>query len=452
MKTNRETYQMDMLNGSLLDKILLFALPLAASSILQQLFNSADVAVAGRFAGSNALAAVGGNAPVIGLFVNLFVGLSVGANVVVANYIGQGKQEKINEAIHAIFSIALLSGLFLLVVGQITAKFILVLIDVPKDVLPLATIYLRIYFIGMPFAMIYNFGAAILRSSGDSKRPLIYLTLSGILNVCLNLIFVILLHLSVVGVATATFVANVVTATLVWHHFCKEEGIFKLDPKKMSLHKEHVIQILKIGVPAGLQGIVFSLSNVCIQAAINGFGNHAIAGSSAAMNYEYFTFYVTSAFGQAAVTFTAQNYGAGRLDRCKKVLRYAMFLGILGTGVMCFIFTLFRYFFVGIYTNDPIDIKYALVRMIHVEMLEFMTCLYEITGGALRGMGRSLLPAILTVFGSCVLRLVWLGTVFQRFPTFEMLLNVYPITWTITSILVIGAYFIVRKQAKFIAE
>lgn len=448
MKVNRETNQMDMLNGSLLDKILLFALPLAASSILQQLFNSADVAVAGRFAGSNALAAVGGNAPVIGLFVNLFVGLSVGANVLVANYIGQGKQENVNEAIHTIFAIAILSGLSLLVVGLITAKYILVLIDVPKDVLPLASVYLRIYFIGMPFAMIYNFGAAVLRSIGDSKRPLLYLTLSGILNVCLNLIFVIIFHLSVVGVATATLVANAVNAALIWRHFRKEEGVFHLEPKKLSFHKEHVVQILKIGVPAGLQGIVFSLSNVCIQAAINGFGNHAIAGSSAALNYEYFTFYVTSAFGQAAVTFTAQNYGAGQLKRCRKVLRYAMMLGVIGTGVMCVVFTLGKYFFVGIYTNEPLDIQFAVVRMIHVESLEFLPCFYEITGGALRGMGRSLLPAILTVFGSCVLRLIWLFTVFQRFPTFKMLLNVYPITWIITSVLVIGAYFIVRKQVE----
>lgn len=415
--------QMDMLNGPLLKKILFFALPLAASSILQQLFNSADVAVVGRFAGSKSLAAVGGNTPVISLLINLFVGLSVGANVVIGNYIGQGKKEKVKESVHTVMAI-----------------------NTPDEVLPLAMLYLRIYFVGMPFVMVYNFGAAVLRSIGDTKRPLYALIVSGIINICLNLVLVIVFKLDVAGVAIATVIADCVSASLVTYFLMTGDEMVRFNPKKMSLKKEQVIKIIKIGAPAGLQGVVFSVSNVCIQSAINGFGTKAIAGSSAALNYEYFTYYVINAFNQTTVTFTSQNYGAKKLERCKKAFRLCLVWGMAITGIMSLIFVLFKEFFAGVYTADSQAIDYAVIRMVHVLLLELLTGTYEISGGAMRGMGYSLVPALLTVVGCCGFRVAWLYTVFKICPTFSMLMNVYPATWVITGALVMGAYLIIRKR------
>lgn len=446
MKNKARSGQMDMLHGSLLDKILWFALPLAASSVLQQLFNSADAAVAGRFAGSQALAAVGGNAPVVSLIINLFVGMSVGANVIIATYIGQKDEKRVHEAVHTVYVMALILGIIMLLMGQIIAKPILALIHTPSDVINLATLYLRIYFCGMPCVMIYNFGAAILRSVGDTKKPLYCLILSGVINVILNVFFVVICNLSVAGVAIATIIADTVSAMLVTWFLIRSDSVVKLNVKKLTLKKEYVKKVVQIGAPAGLQGAVFSVSNVCIQAGINSFGTAAIAGSAAALNFEYFTYFTTNAFGQAAVTFVSQNYGAKQYDRCKKALRLSMLSGMIITAIMCFIFVAGRSTFVGIYTNDPAAIQYGVVRMVVVELFEFFVGFYEIPGGALRGLGHSLLPAILTVFGSCGLRIVWIYTVFQKFHTFPVLMAVYLVTWTVTSILVLIAYFYVTRK------
>lgn len=437
---------MDMLHGSLLDKILLFALPLAASSILQQLFNSADAAVAGRFAGSQALAAVGGNAPVVSLIINLFVGMSVGANVIIANYIGQKNTKKVHEAVHTVYIMALVLGIVMMMMGQLIARPILILINTPSDVINLATLYLRIYFCGMPCVMIYNFGAAILRSVGDTKRPLYCLLISGVINVVLNVFFVVLCHLSVAGVAIATVIADTVSAGLVTWFLIRSNDIIKLNLRELTLKKEYIKKVVQIGAPAGLQGAVFSVSNVCIQAGINSFGTAAIAGSAAALNFEYFTYFSTNAFGQAAVTFVSQNYGARQFERCKKALRLSLISGMIVTAFMSIIFVAGRTPFISIYTNDSAAIQYGIVRMAIVEMFEFIACLYEIPGGALRGIGHSLLPAILTVFGSCGLRIVWIYTVFHKFHTFQVLMSVYLVTWIVTSILVLGAYTIVTKK------
>ena len=446
MQSKKRSRQMDMLHGSILDKILLFALPLAASSILQQLFNSADAAVAGRFAGSQALAAVGGNAPVVSLIINLFVGMSVGANVIIANYIGQKNTKKVHEAVHTVYIMALVLGIVMMMMGQLIARPILILINTPSDVINLATLYLRIYFCGMPCVMIYNFGAAILRSVGDTKRPLYCLLISGVINVVLNVFFVVLCHLSVAGVAIATIIADTVSAGLVtWFLICSND-IIKLNLRELTLKKEYIKKVVQIGAPAGLQGAVFSVSNVCIQAGINSFGTAAIAGSAAALNFEYFTYFSTNAFGQAAVTFVSQNYGARQFERCKKALRLSLISGMIVTAFMSIIFVAGRTPFISIYTNDSAAIQYGIVRMAIVEMFEFIACLYEIPGGALRGIGHSLLPAILTVFGSCGLRIVWIYTVFHKFHTFQVLMSVYLVTWIVTSILVLGAYTIVTKK------
>lgn len=446
MQSKKRSRQMDMLHGSLLDKILLFALPLAASSILQQLFNSADAAVAGRFAGSQALAAVGGNAPVVSLIINLFVGMSVGANVIIANYIGQKNTKKVHEAVHTVYIMALVLGIVMMMMGQLIARPILILINTPSDVINLATLYLRIYFCGMPCVMIYNFGAAILRSVGDTKRPLYCLLISGVINVVLNVFFIVLCHLSVAGVAIATIIADTVSAGLVTWFLIRSNDIIKLNLRELTLKKEYIKKVVQIGAPAGLQGAVFSVSNVCIQAGINSFGTAAIAGSAAALNFEYFTYFSTNAFGQAAVTFVSQNYGARQFERCKKALRLSLISGMIVTAFMSIIFVAGRTPFISIYTNDSTAIQYGIVRMAIVEMFEFIACLYEIPGGALRGIGHSLLPAILTVFGSCGLRIVWIYTVFHKFHTFQVLMSVYLVTWIVTSILVLGAYTIVTKK------
>ena len=426
--------QMDMLNGSIFDKILLFALPLAISSILQQLFNSV------------ALAAVGSNSSVISLLINLFVGISVGANVVIANYIGQGKTEKIQDAVHTVMIVSLISGVFLLVLGLMIARPILEIMGTPENVIDLAVLYLHIYFLGMPFLMIYNFGAAVLRSKGDTKRPLYCLIISGVINACLNLLFVIVFKLSVAGVAIATVIADGVSAVLIICFLMNEEETIRLRLNKLKIKKSELIKVIKIGVPAGLQGVVFSVSNVCIQTAINSFGSDAVAGSATGLNFEYFTYFTISAFVQAAVTFTSQNYGARNFKRCKKIFVYSMISSVVICGLMSTIFVVWRDFFAEIYTTDKAVLEYASIRMVHVLLFECLASSYEIGGAALRGLGYSMTPAVLTVLGSCVFRLIWIYTVFNKFRSFEMLMNVYPVSWIITGIAVLIAYAIVRKK------
>lgn len=439
--------KMDMLHGSLLDKILLFALPLAASSILQQLFNSADIAVVGRFAGSQAQAAVGSNSSVINLLINLFVGLSVGANAVIANYIGQRQKEKIRDAVHTVIVIALISGVFLLVLGVVIARPILVLMNTPENILEQAIVYLRIYFLGMPFIMFYNFGSAILRSKGDTKRPLYCLIISGVINLILNLILVIQFNLGVAGVAIATVISNVVSSGLILSFLLKEEESFRLYLNKLSLKKSPLFHVLRIGVPAGIQSMVFSLSNVCIQTAINSFGSDAVAGSTDALNFEYFTYFTITAFSQTAVTFTSQNFGARKDDRCKKVFRLCMTSSVIITGIMCAIFIIGRNSFIRIYTVDKAVIEFALIRMVHVLTFEWLASSYEISASALRGMGYSMLPAIITILGTCCFRLIWIYTIFVKYPSFDMLMSVYLVSWIITGTAMLTAYFILRKKA-----
>lgn len=447
MKQKENARQMDMLHGSLLNKILLVALPLAASSMLQQLFNAADTAVVGRFAGSEALAAVGGTSAVISLLINLFVGLSVGANVVIANYIGQGKTDKIQGAVHTSLSLALASGLLLLVVGLVTAEPILRLINTPAEVLDLAVEYLMIYYVGMPFIMIYNFGSAILRSIGDTRKPLYCLLASGVVNVGLNLLLVIVFQMSVAGVAIATVISNIISAGMIFIFLLKTDERIRLHVKKLAFHKEQTVRILRIGVPAGLQGAVFSVSNVCIQTAVNGFGASATAGSAAALNYEYFTFFLINAFSQAAVTFTSQNFGAGEFSRCKRIFKLTLISGIIGTVCMSMVFVIWRDFFAGIFTTSEQAMEFATSRMLHVLSLYFLLPIYEITSGVLRGMCYSMLPAMLTILGTCVLRIAWIYTVAEWIPEFGMLMNVYPVSWVVTCVLVITAYMVIRKKA-----
>ena len=438
--------EVDMTHGPLAKKILMFAIPLAVSSMLQQMFNAADIAVVGRFTNPQAMAAVGSNGSVIGLMVNLFVGMSVGANVVIGTLLGASHREEISSAVHTIISVALLSGFLLLAVGNLAARPILTLMGAPEDVISLAVVYLRIYFCGMPGIMIYNFGSAILRSRGDSLRPFVSLTLAGILNVLLNLVFVVGFHLSVVGVALATIISNYISAGMIIYFLLHEEDEFRLDFRKLTIKKRHLLRMLQIGLPAGLQGTVFSLSNVVIQSAINSFGADCIAGMTASQNFEFISYCLMNGFAQAALTFTSQNYGAGDSERCKKVWRISMGMG-MGFGVLLIgIFLLGRHQIIRIFTTDPKVIEFALIRVRNALVLHFLCGCYEITGGALRGLNRSMVPALIAIFGTCVIRFIYVLVIFPVFGTIEVLIRVYPITWAITSVIMTLAYLQVREK------
>ena len=445
--------EMDMLHGSLAGKLILFAIPLAFSSILQQLFNSADVAVVGRFAGSAALAAVGSCVALVGIFVNLIVGLSVGPNAALANLIGQGQRERISGMVHTILTFGIALGVVLMGLGFLTARTVLEASGTPESVINEALLYIRIYFIGVPFMTIYNFGAAILRSYGDTKRPMCYLIISGTVNVVLNLIFVIGFDLGVEGVAISTSVSNMLSTAMVLTHLYRKEDEFQFRFHKMCVIWKDLKRILMIGIPAGIQGAIFSVSNVFIQSGINTFGEDAIAGSSLALNFEYFTYDIGSAFAQAAVTFTSQNFGAGNLKRCKKIFWLCLIFGVGFTEILSIIFMIWDDFFVSIYTISDAVAVYGLIRMHHVCSMEGLTATYEVESAALRGLEKSLEPSIITILGTVVFRMIWMATVFKWIPTYEMLMNVYISSWVFTGGLIFIVYVLhMRKLEKEFAK
>lgn len=445
--------EMDMLHGGLAGKLILFAIPLAFSSILQQLFNSADVAVVGRFAGSAALAAVGSCVALVGIFVNLIVGLSVGPNAALANLIGQGQRERISGMVHTILTFGIALGVVLMGLGFLTARTVLEASGTPESVINEALLYIRIYFIGVPFMTIYNFGAAILRSYGDTKRPMYYLIISGTVNVVLNLVFVIGFDLGVEGVAISTSVSNMLSTAMVLTHLYRKEDEFQFRFHKMCVLWKDLKRILMIGIPAGIQGAIFSVSNVFIQSGINTFGEDAIAGSSLALNFEYFTYDIGSAFAQAAVTFTSQNFGAGNLKRCRKIFWLCLIFGVGFTEILSIIFMIWDDFFVSIYTISDAVAVYGLIRMHHVCSMEGLTATYEVESAALRGMGKSLEPSIITILGTVVFRMIWMATVFKWIPTYDMLMNVYISSWVFTGGLIFIVYVMhMRKMEKQFAK
>ncbi len=436
----------NLLEGSLWDKILFFAIPLAASSILQQLFNSADVAVVGHFAGNEALAAVGSNGPVINLIVNLFVGLSIGANVLTARLIGEKDEERISQAVHTSVLVAVLSGLFLAVLGFFISRPMLELMGAPDDVIDLAALYLKIYFLGMPFQMLYNFEAAILRSKGDTKRPLFCLLAAGVVNILLNLFFVIVMRMSVAGVAIATVISQIVSSGILLYLLLHEDGFLRLDLQKLRINKSILLTMAQIGVPAGLQGMVFSFSNVCIQSEINRLGSLTVAACSAALNFETFIYYVVNAFGQASVTFIGQNYGAMKLDRCVKSVRWCLLLGGVFTVCMSGAILLFADTLIFFYTPDKAVAEIAVVRMRCVIVWELFSLAMDVFSGSMRGYGYSLIPAIISIIGACGLRVLWVYTIYRANPGFVRLMIIYPISWAATAASDAIAYFIIKRR------
>ena len=423
---------MDMLNGGLAGKLILFAIPLAFSSILQQLFNTADVAIVGRFAGDQALAAVGSCVAFVDVYVNLIVGLAVGPNAVIANMIGQKQRNEISSTVHTVMTFGVVLGMAFMLEGMLSARIVLEVSGTPEEVMNEALVYIWIYLIGMPFMVVYNFGAAIMRSYGDTKRPMYYLIVSGITNVILNLILVIYFKLGVAGVAIATTMSNLLSMLLVMIHLYKKEDEFQFRFRRMCMKWKPLKKVLMVGIPAGVQGGIFALSNVFIQSGINSFGADAIAGSSLASNFEYFTYDISAAFGQAAVTFVSQNYGAGNIKRCKKIFWLCMLFGFGFTEILSVIFMIWDSFFVGIYTTSSAVAYYALLRMHHICSLEGLTATYEVESATLRGMGKSVEPSIIIILGTVVFRMIWLVTIFRQIHTFVMLTNVYVVSWIFT--------------------
>lgn len=443
-----QSNEIDMLHGPLLKKILLFALPLAASSLLQELFNSVDVAVVGHFVGSNALAAVGSNAPVIGLLINLFVGVSMGACAVLSHHIGTQNVERIRRTVNTVGLVALISGIFLLFLGWVGARPILTWMGTPPDVLPDAVMYLRVYFLGMPFIMIFNFGSAILRSVGDTRRPLYILVAAGVLNTVLNLIFVVFFQLGVLGVAIATGFANLLSALLIIRVLRREDEPYRLHFDQMRIHTRELAHMLRIGLPAGVQGVIFSISNVVVQSSINGFGSDAIAGSAAALNFEYYCYFIIQGFNGAAISFIAQNYGAGKLDRVHRVFWICMGLSVLFCGTFNTIFATWSDFFLNFFSETSGVHQYGRIRMHIVLALQFLACSYEIAGSSMRGMGWSLTPAVLTIFGTCLLRIVWVYFMTPQWGSFNALMLVYPVSWLLTGSMVVIAYWLVVRRKR----
>ena len=409
-----KSYEIDMCNGPILAKLLRFAVPLMCSSMLQLLFNAADVIVVGRFAGDNSLAAVGSNSSLIALLTNLFLGLSIGANILAAKHFGAKDDAGLSKTVHTAMLLGLCSGLILTVVGVAGARQILIWMQCPANVLDLATLYLRIYFAGMAATMLYNFGAALLRAVGDTQRPLFYLFFAGIVNVVLNLFFVIVMKLDVAGVALATVISQCISAALVVRCLMREQGAIHLDLHSLGFDKIKLRQILQVGLPAGVQGILFSLSNVVIQASINGFGETVMAGNSAASNIENFIYVALNAFYQANVSFTSQNMGAGNYHRIWKILiRVEGCVLVLGLALGGLTY-LFGPQLLSLYSPSPAVIEAGLVRLKIVAVTYVLCGFMDSCVGTLRGIGYSVLPMIVTLVGACALRLVWISVLFQH--------------------------------------
>jgi len=449
MATDALKTNMDMLNGPLGRKILRFAVPLAATSILQQLFNAADIAVVGQFAGDKALAAVGANTFVINMLINLFVGISVGVNVVVANSIGAQSYRAITRSVHTSVIVSFISGILLSFIGVFFARPILSAISTPTDVLDLAVRYLQVYFAGIPFVMLYNFVAAILRGKGDTKRPLYVLLATGAINVLLNVLFVAGFGMSVTGVALATVIANALSAGTLFYFLLHEVGPFKLEFWKLKITPVFLGRIMRVGLPAGLQGVVFSFSNVCLQSAINSLGSATVAASAAALTYEFIVYYWLNSFSHACVTFVGQNYGAKNLERCRSAVRWTILLATTSTFALSMLCCYFAKPLLSLYTSDPEIIATGSIRMYVVVGVLFINVFLDVFSGALRGMGQSLAPALTCVVGVCGIRILWVIFVFPQYRSFASLMVVYPLSWITTIMVLVGIYIYRVKHTRF---
>lgn len=445
------TNETDMTEGPLLKKIILYTLPIILTGILQLLFNAADLVVVGRFGSDTSVAAVGATSAIINLITNLFIGLSVGAGVAVAHGLGAGKSDEVHKTVHTAIPIAIVSGIILTVIGVCGSRTFLELMGTPDDVINLSTTYMKIYFIGITASMIYNFGSAILRAAGDTKSPLIYLAVAGIFNVILNLIFVIAMKMDVAGVATATTVSQTVSAILILRAMMQRNDACKLILKKMRFYRRQILRIIQIGIPAGIQGSLFSISNVIIQSSINSFGSVVMSGNAAAGNIEGFVYISMNSFSQTSINFTARNYGAGKFDRLYKIM-WLCLASVFVTGLTLGLTArLLGENLLSIYIPDkPEDISYGLIRMTYICIPYFLCGLMDVTTGLLRGINCSLLPMIISVIGVCVFRIVWIYTVFRipEYHTLPSLYISYTISWTMTFLTELIIFILMLKKLR----
>lgn len=443
---NAKKYEIDMCSGPLFGKILLFYIPLMLSGILQLLFNAADIVVVGRFVGSEALAAVGSTSSLINLLVNVFIGLSVGANVLAARFFGAGKKEELSDMVHTAIATSLVSGIFLIFLGVLLARPALLLMETPENVIDQAVLYMRIYFIGMPATMAYNFGSAILRAAGDTKRPLYYLFAAGVVNVVLNLFFVIVCGLGVAGVAIATVISQVISAALVIRCLALSDSDYKLDLKRLRIVPDKLLRMVQIGVPAGLQGALFSVSNVLIQSSVNSFGSVAMAGNTAASNIEGFVYTSMNAFHQTAISFTGQNYGARNYKRIGRILLICQLL-VIAVGLL---FGNAAYLLgdklLLLYSSEPEVITYGLLRMSIICTTYCLCGMMDVMVGSLRGMGYSVMPMLVSLTGACLFRILWIYTVFQEIPTLQCLYWSYPVSWGLTFLAHLLCFVVVYRK------
>lgn len=446
MKKISSKYEIDMCNGPLFKKILIFSLPLMLTGILQLLYNAADIIVVGRYAGSVSLAAVGSTSSLINLIVNVFVGLSIGTSVVVSQNYGAERKKDVSETVHTSIAISIISGVAVGIFGVIMAKPLLCLMGTPDDVLNLAALYMRIYFAGMPATMVYNFGSAILRAVGDTRRPLYFLSIAGVVNVVLNLFFVIVFNMGVAGVALATVIAQCISVALVIGCLLKAEGSIKLIPKNIKIHKDKLIQIAKIGLPAGIQGSIFAISNVLIQSAVNSFGSIVMAGNAAAANIEGFVYTSMNAIYQTSLTFTGQNMGAKKYRRVNKVFLICTAFVVVVGGALGGLAYFGSKGLLSIYSVDPKVIEMGMLRMSIICTTYFLCGFMDVLVGSLRGMGKSILPMLVTILGVCGIRILWIYTVFAQHRTLTTLYISYPISWMVTAAIHLICYIVVVRK------
>lgn len=447
--TEKKSSKVDMINGALAPKIFKYTIPLAFTAILQQLFNAADVAVVGRFVGKEAMAAVGSNAAVVGLMVNLFLGISLGANVVIAHASGQKNDERISKAVHTSVLLALLGGVVMMILGEIIAKPLVEMLGVPLEVMDMSINYLRIYLVGMPVIFLYNFESAIFRSRGNSKLPLTALIISGIINVILNLVFVIVFGMDVDGVAWATVISNFISSGILFICLLRTEDKVRIDFRKFGIDLEVLVKILKIGVPSGVQGMVFSLSNIVVQSAINSLGATVMAASSAAFYCEVIAYNVMNAYGQACTTFVGQNYGAGQNERCRNVLKTTLLLSFFSTAFVCVLILLMGHQVLGLFNKEPEVISTGMIRLKFIFFAYIFSFAQECFTGYLRGFGISAVPAAATLIGVCGMRVFWIFTVFKKYPSFSTIMMVYPISLGLVAILILLMAAIIKPSRKF---
>lgn len=444
MKKNK--YEIDMCNGTIMDKLISFALPLMLSGMLQLMFNAVDIIVVGRFSGSRALAAVGSTTALINVFTNLFIGISLGANVLAARFYAAGKEKEMSDTVHTAITIAIISGLIMAFVGLIFSKGALELMDTPEDVIGQAALYMRIYFIGMPFFMLYNYGAAILRAVGDTRRPLVFLIVAGVTNALMNMFLVIVFHMGVAGVAIATVISQLISCFLVLRCLYQTESSYQLRFSRLCIKKCYLIQIFQVGIPAGVQSTVINFSNVLLQSSVNSFGATAMAGYTAANNILGFLYASVNAVTQACMSFTSQNYGVGKYKRMDRVL---LDCGIL-SFVMAFVLGCGSYIFGGeilkIYTEDAEVIRCG-VEILSITTVPYFLCgIMDLFPGALRGMGHSGVPMILSIIGTVGTRILWIFWVFPQHRSLYTLFISYPASWAITIAMQVVCFVLVRRK------